>query len=69
VHGLAAAPAVPSLIALLLFPEINWRSHWVAADALIDTGPTGRAALAQLAPCLEEHLRRYVEQQTRDLIH
>ncbi len=58
-HGAAALNAIPSLIALLRDPEINWRSHLAAVDALVEIGQPAVAWLVSGLRSGDVQLRRY----------
>jgi len=54
-----AAEAVPALMVLLQYPRINWRTHFIATDAL---AAIGEAAIPSLVNALRRgspHVRRY----------
>jgi len=57
--GEAAAPAIPHLFALLKYREINWRTHWAAAEALASIGEVAKPLLIENLNSSEIYLQHY----------
>ncbi len=58
-RGFEAAEAIPGLLALLRFRQINWRSHLAAVDALAAIGEPAIPFLVHALTNGEPQLRRY----------
>jgi HEAT repeat protein len=56
-HGPKASEAIPGLVALLRYREINWRSHMAAAGALAAIGEAALPWLLHMFHHGEPHLR------------
>ncbi|OJJ15821.1 hypothetical protein BKI52_36495 [marine bacterium AO1-C] len=57
--GKAAAPAIPSLFALLRYKDINWRSHWAAAEVLGSIGEIAKPLLIENLDSTDIYLQYY----------
>jgi HEAT repeat protein len=66
-HGPGAAEAIPGLLKLLSYRDINWRSHAAAAGALTAIGESAIPWLRQVFESGEAHIRYYAAMALKDM--
>ena len=65
--GPPAAPAVPALMTLLRYPDINWRSHAAALTALAAIGETAIPVLTRFVRNRDPHLQDYAAEVLKEI--